>query len=375
MRLRFKEYGDIHLFHNRTPTSHIIASFMLSLPETDDLNDVDVIFLNGDVWDRDSSFCTDDTQSAIQWIAWLLNLCKRYNIKLRVLEGTPSHDWKQSSYFKTINELFAIDADLKYIDTLSIEYFQEYDINVLYVPDEWRTESAVTQNEIKDLLIKHGLKQVQFTMIHGAFEHQMPPAARHSKEVHNLDFFRSITQYRIFGAHIHQRSDAKKFSAAGSFDRLSHSDEGDKGHIDYTIDNGVERVRFIPNKNAMTYETIDVVDMTTESAIEKIDEFVKSKRLGSHFRVLANRTDSIFSAHGMLSLRHRDFHWSFKDAMDREDDNLPVNKIASERRVLKKPCLNKTNLRQALMSRMVEKYPEHISLCESIYEQVISNVK
>lgn len=375
MNLRFKEYGDIHLFHNRTPTSHIVSSFKMSLPDTDDLNNVDIIFLNGDVWDRDSSFWSDDTQIAMQWMFWLLSLCKKRNIKLRVLEGTPSHDWKQSSYFKTINEMFELGCDLRYIETLSIEYFPEYDINVLYVPDEWRTESSVTQREIQELLIKHGLKQVHFTMIHGAFEHQMPPAARNSKEVHSLDFFRSITIHRIFGAHIHQRSDAPMFSAAGSFDRLSHSDEGPKGHIDYTLKDGVERIKFVVNKNAMLYKTINCVDLDTEAAIEKIDAFVKDLPPGSHFRILANRTDPIFSSHGMLQIRHRQYHWSFKDAMDKDELQLPANKIAPERRVLKKPCLNKTNLKPALMARMVEKYPEHISLCEDIYEQVISDVK
>ena len=62
-------------------------------------------------------------------------MLKPYNIILRILEGTPSHDWKQSKLFIHLNDLTKAGTDVKYIDSLSIEYIDKFGINVLY-PDE-----------------------------------------------------------------------------------------------------------------------------------------------------------------------------------------------------------------------------------------------
>lgn len=373
MNFRLKEYGDIHFFHNRTPTFHIISNFKRSLPDTDDLNDLDVIVLNGDVFDRASVFYDDESHDVIEWMVWLLQLCKKRNIKLRVMEGTPSHDWKQSAYFPFLNELYQIGCDVRYVDTLSIEYFPDYDLNFLYVPDEWRTDSLETWKEVQALLKANRLKMVDFAFIHGSFPHQLPPAARNSKEMHRLDHYTSIVRYRIFGAHIHQRSEEEKFLAAGSFDRLSHSDEMDKGHLDYRLINGKESFSFVVNRGAMVYKTIRCKDIDITECLAKIEKVVGKHPEGSHFRIYANRTDPIFSAGGALKLKFPKYHWTFKDALDKENETSAINKTIEGIRQLKRPCLNETNLRPALMDRLRSKHPDQVSLFDQIYEEIVIN--
>ena len=95
------------------------------------------ISLAGDVFDTLLELNSDDVREIKYWVSSLLKFCAAHDITLRVLEGTPSHDWTQSSTFITTANILNLDnLDLKYIDKVEIEYIEKYNIHVLYIPDE-----------------------------------------------------------------------------------------------------------------------------------------------------------------------------------------------------------------------------------------------
>lgn len=311
--LKIAEISDIHLGHAKTPASHIVKNLIKAFPDNEDTGELDIIWIAGDLFDRRLSLPDDGVSVIKEWIHVFLRMCKRRDIVVRVLEGTPSHDWKQPKLMVEINENAKIGCDIKYIPNLEIEYIEKFGINVLYVPDEWRTENIKTWYEVKDLLKKHNLEQVDFSIMHGAFRYQIPSNIVDMFETHDADNYLGITKYLIFIGHIHQFSQYKRIISAGSFDRLHHGEEEAKGHVRATVSvDGTFKARLVENKSAMTYLTIDTTGASLESVYKRLDVLVAKIPKHSFIRILADTTDSVFKSGGELKERYPDVSVTFK---------------------------------------------------------------
>ncbi len=190
--LRIREFSDSHLGHNKTPTSHVLKVITEMLPNNDVTEQLDMIVIAGDLFDRDLQLYQDEVYEIKLWMASFLKMVKQRNIIVRVLEGTPRHDWKQSRWLIYLNEMLGIDANIRYFDTVSIEQIPELDINVLYIPDEFKPTTLETQQIVCETLATNKLTQVDFTVMHGAFPHQLPKAAHHRAQLHTAGGFHSL---------------------------------------------------------------------------------------------------------------------------------------------------------------------------------------
>jgi hypothetical protein len=132
--LKILETADIHLGHQRTPSESTLEALDRVInPKT--LKDLDVLLIAGDFFDHLLQFPDDRVLKIEAWVCQLLLLCKKFDVVLRVLEGTGSHDCKQSRIFVNLNSSAAINADVKYVDKISVEVIERFGISVLYVPD------------------------------------------------------------------------------------------------------------------------------------------------------------------------------------------------------------------------------------------------
>lgn len=248
--------SDIHLGHHRTNTYHIVKALRHALPDNEETANLDLILLAGDVFDRLLTLPQEEVEEIQQWIADLLSLCRRHNILLRVLEGTPSHDWKQSQQFENINNGLEYPANLKFVGTLSIETIEELGgLTVLYVPDEWNHDASVTWVQVNELLKQHGLEKVDVACMHGQFEYQLPIESIKS---HNSEWYKSIVRHYIVIGHVHIRTENGIILAQGSLDRLSHGEEAPKGHYRMCISPNGNWHWFVENTLAKLYLTVDV---------------------------------------------------------------------------------------------------------------------
>lgn len=275
--IKIIELSDLHLGVKSIPIEAMINGLNKSLPDNDYLSDIDIIFLAGDVFDRELIFPSVEALVIQHWIVRLLKLCKKYNVLLRILEGTPSHDHRQSKHFIHLNDVFHIEADVKYIDILFIEYIEQFDISVLYVPDEWRSTTEVTQAEVKQLLNAHSLTQVDYAIMHGCFTYQLPEVAY--APVHNEAYYLSIVRYYIFIGHHHQHTHCDRIIAAGSHDRITHGQEESKGYICATIDHISHEMsfEFITNELAALFITLDSSLFTAKKLTSKLDSLLKQQ--------------------------------------------------------------------------------------------------
>lgn len=304
----FVVLSDIHVGNPRNPSEDIIANLNREFKDDQRFAELDMIFIAGDVFDN--LLNSVDVIVIDVWIAKFLSLCKKHNVALRVLKGTPSHDWEQSSRFVYINEQISkIGADLVYFQDLSIWYEERFDMNFLFVPDEWSGSTEQTFSQVRDLLKKKGLKQVDYAIMHGNFEYQLPSHLKIQK--HDSRSYLEIVKHLIFIGHIHTYSQFDRIYAQGSFDRMGHGEEEPKGYLRVTrYPDGHHDVRFIENKGAKRFVTLDYTGLDVETIIQKAKVDTEELPQGSFVRITAEYKNSIFTNMDVLNRAVPHCHWT-----------------------------------------------------------------
>lgn len=356
-KLKALVFSDVHLYHDRTKTSHIVRGLLKALPDTEALREIDIIFISGDLFDHEVFMPNTDTRIVINFVYHLLNLCVKYDIVLRILEGTPSHDWKQSKLITDINDNLPEPADVKHAMVLSIEHIERFGIDVLYVPDEWGTGCANTYLEVKELLDKHNLEKVDFAIMHGCFNYQFPVNLVGKPDVHDEQSYLDITRYLIIIGHYHTPSIFERIYVPGSFDRLKHGEEEAKGHLEFTVfDTGAYDVKFIENENAMIYKTMDCSDTPVSEVIRHVSRFLNGLTEECFIRILANKEDAIYS--GMRELKQTFPNVNFNISL--KNKNKVKEKMVSETQDIVRPSsLLADNIIDLMAARLQDKYPEY----------------
>lgn len=295
-KLNILEIGDVHLGHRRTSTWHIVNNLNKMLDDKGRMGETDLFIIAGDLFDRLLPLSSPEVSIIHRWIYKLLHTCHKHDITLRVLEGTPSHDNKQPSMIMDVYYSTGLSIDVKYIDTLSIEYIEKFDINVLYVPDEWHPDPKKVLYDVRKELRHVGIDKVDFAVMHGQFDCQLPNHLLNLIPNHDSKAYLEIVKYLIFIGHVHKASSHDRIIAAGSFDRLAHGEEESKGYVYTTVyQDGNYDYTFIENKEAKSYITIDCRNTSVEVTIEDIHRRMDTLRQDSYVRIKALKDDHISS--------------------------------------------------------------------------------
>jgi len=317
--LRIACLSDIHLGHKNTPTEYILTNLRKSLTQNILIRELDIIILAGDIFDT-LLYLPDFHIGEIQiWIAEFLHQCVKYDICLRIVEGTPSHDRKQAKQFIILNRLLNINADVIYHDSLTIEYLAKHDLHILYVPDEWRSNTMQTQLEVTELLYKHQLTQVDYAVMHGMFEHQ--GIGNIPMPIHNSEYYLSIVKKYIFIGHIHLMSTYQRILVQGSFDRLAHGEEEPKGFWLVIANRNTDvndKVTFIINHQAMPYLSYDITGLS-ETAIHRKLASLKTLVAPAFIRIIMAKHDPNKALLLSYKENYTQFKWTFKIT----DTNIP----------------------------------------------------
>lgn len=292
--LYYAVISDIHLGHNKNPAARIVENLLVAFPDNTETASLDIIFIAGDVFDQVLMFNDVDINAIKFWINNLLHLCAKYDIELRVVEGTPLHDRRQSLYFQKENTINKIGASLRYIDALEIEYFERFDIHVLYIPDELAGGPDVTLQSVKDLMRARGIEQVDHAIMHGLFKFQIPGVD--IRTAHNEDEYLKLVKHNIFIGHDHTHKSFDRIYVQGSFDRLGHGYESSKGHMRAKhLPDGDWEIRFVENTNAMRFMTLDCTSKSLEDTLEFVRTKIGPLPEDAHVRIRAESNHPIFT--------------------------------------------------------------------------------
>ena len=348
--IKIASFSDIHLGHRRNRTDLIIKALRLALPNNSETAELDIIFLVGDVFDRLLDLANEYLTDIDLWISDLIRICSENDIILRILEGTPSHDRKQSERFLTLAKIIREPIDIQYVKTLSIEYIERLKINVLYIPDEWDISTDRTLEQVKELMASKGLKQVDYALMHGQFEYQLASGAKHAPK-HSSEEYHKLVKHLIFIGHVHNFSNQGRIYAQGSFDRLGHGEEQPKGHLRATVNNdGSYQVNFIENKLARRYVTINCVGLDLDESLVKIKKVVARQPVDSCIRIEAPSTNPILADLPALMKMYPDFVWT---KILRDEETQEELDVVNEEYSYSPITINKDNIIGLLMSRLV----------------------
>ena len=308
-RVRIVHVSDIHLFHARNPTKEILDKLRLQLFQ----QDADLVLFGGDIFDNLATLSVDSIWDVFAFAKDLIKWAEETRTLIRILKGTPRHDWKQNRIFAST--ALSMGSELLVCkDDLEIEHIAELGIDILYIPDEYRPTTAETWQAVEVLLKNTGLSQVDVVCMHGAFDYQLSDMVS-EQYLHKSEQFESITRYFVTVGHIHQYSRHSKIIAQGSYDRLCHGDEGAKGLSLTVIDKskpGDFETTFIENTGAMVFKTVDVSQLNLDDGILAIKAVADTLVPGSHLRVEASVDSKIYQGYKTMISEYPWIHWSRK---------------------------------------------------------------
>lgn len=280
---KYISLGDVHLGHRLTPARDIIRN-LNRLITNDLLVTLDMLIITGDLFDRQLQNGDDEVNSINRWITHLLYKCAAYDVHLYIVEGTPSHDRKQSQFFVEQKINAEIPVNLHYAKELEILYNERFDAHFLFVPDKWNPSTAVTLGQVKAKMVELGIEQVDFAIMHGAFSYQLPSIVE--EPTHDEVEYLALVRHQILIGHVHIMTVRDRIYAAGSFDRICHNDEIPKGMFHFEVkENGNFTATFIENKWARQYVTWDVHGMDTKELNFVIKDRIKDIAKGSSIRL------------------------------------------------------------------------------------------
>lgn len=364
--LNIASISDIHLHHPNTPTSMIIRNIhQYAFPKNKSTEELNIIFIGGDVTDSLMDFASEDAILYRKWVADFLWMCKEYDIMVRIIEGTPLHDWQQSSIFIEENENHSIGCDIKFIKDIHIEHIERYGIDVLYVPDEARPTTDITWARVEELMAERGIDKVDYAVMHGAFAYQLPDVAELKDKTHDEAKYEAIVRHYIFIGHVHQHYPRGKIIPNGSFDRLTHGDEGIKGHVRCMKGN----IEFIPNHGAMRYITLDVTGMTSDEILALVEKRLEGSHDKCKVRMLANSEDEAF---GLVRRLTNAFPFGEFDV--KRLDKVKQRKERAEarsNRTQSLPVLTRENLLEELSKEIRRLSPDRADTCIRLAETMI----
>lgn len=345
--MRYLVTSDIHLGHPKTPTKHIIASFKKHILNSKN-KDIDVLFIAGDLFDRLIYLNTSETQLIIGFFHYLLNYCYNNNIILRVLEGTPSHDWYQSNLLVKLNELRDNKVNLIYHKVLEIEHLKEFNKYILYIPDEWIKTQEDLELQINNKLKEHNISKVDIAILHGQFKYQ-------TKGLHvpgfsyDESYFLNLVKGYIHIGHYHVFTHFDRIIANGSLERLVHNEENPKGYVIVNNDTW----KFIENPDAYTYITINI---TNKYTLTKLDKVINQYREDSYIRLYMSKDHEFNNIYQELVLRYNRYNLKKKIKEEVSGNNSVTYILSDDSLDYSNQEYIETNIYEALINKVNSSY-------------------
>jgi len=267
--------ADLHLDHPRVSATHMRISVGEHVHPH--IKDSQLLFIAGDVYDRLMKSDAIQTFEAHMCIQELLQCAKASGCKVRILRGTYTHDRNQLGIVDILNE--PIGADLRIFSDVKLEYIEDLNLKVCYIPDNLPyTDSNACIESIQDMMTQLGWSTVDFVIGHGYFEHVLPYGI--PKQPHctfNINQFKDwVTEYVLMG-HVHTSSKKKNVIYHGSFERLNHGEEEAKGFLILEKKNDKFIHTFIRNTSAIPFITIYPSGNNFEELLKDLESQILEK--------------------------------------------------------------------------------------------------
>lgn len=322
--------SDIHTLHKLNETAYIaesLAQYFDYYRDTSPFTKLDILFIAGDITDDRVDFKSPNVLSVLEIFRSIAAFCARHSIKLRILEGTRSHDNRQAVNFGPIANAIGPTLDYKYVDTVHIERMTDLGLDVLYIPDEYENSAAIAQEHFQQKLDELGIDKVDIACMHGMFDFQVPDLGQHPLK-HDSQYYLSKVRAYINIGHVHVAAVMDRILIQGSFDRIAHGEPGKKGGIVCNLRrNGQSSYTFVENKRARVFHTVRLTSMDTDKSIAQVRKELKDIPDRSFVRIMAKRGHPVLLMLPTLKAEYPLI--TFKKETIEEKDADPVSAIGA----------------------------------------------
>lgn len=279
--------SDIHLGNNRVSTYEMCERLReVFFPE---MVLCDILFIVGDITDTALSLGDSDTTILLGFFIDLFRLAEEYDITIVMIRGTVSHDRDHLRALQVLHNRYGFKNSLYYSEKVGVEEIKEYGLKIAYFPDNLpyaTSDEAIAV--VKEQMHQRGWDHVDYALVHGYFKEVLPEGIpREPQCTFREEQFSFVTRAVMVG-HVHTPAHFGHIYYHGSFDRLGHGEEEDKGFLRVTDANGDIKVRVVKNPYATPFITIDLSAYPSgEEAVVKYQERMKKLplELRHHIRV------------------------------------------------------------------------------------------
>lgn len=252
--VRYTVISDIHT--DAIPIESLKKEKKILLDHLDN-NVMDLVIIAGDFFHDKILPDSPYMRESMKLFAEIAARCKKHGAKLRIINGTESHDNKQLEILGAMD--VALDIDLKiFYKVEEEEVFPGF--KVLFVPEEYVTDSEeyyykyFKEDDQYAMVIGHGLIDKAAFIAHI----QESENTRATAPIFKVKQLHEICYGAIYFGHIHTHMQINRFRYLGSYSRYSHGEEGKKGFMSGVFD--IERKEFmdvfIENTLARKFTTI-----------------------------------------------------------------------------------------------------------------------
>lgn len=367
------EMADLHVNHPFVP--HLTTIELLSgvLLNASTLERTHRVYLAGDFYDHGIEYTDTDKVIDIEnfQIAFL-KAAKKYDVQVRILRGTKSHDREQGKYFVKLNEQLEIGCDLKYFDKLTVDIDERYGDATLYIPDQWNVDASKTLKEAITEMAKLGLDQVQFGCMHGSMRYQMPEHMRMNQDLHDEKQYEKIVEYINFIGHHHNASNYGKTHCAGSPQRLRFGEEEDKGYLVAEVRKEGASVFFKKLDHAMPLITKDCTGKNIDEVKEVIDALIAKHPDQLGVRIQGSSSDPAPAVVRIYQEEYPHLFFKFEPKGQKDKKQLPTIDVSASTEHI--ATLTSENIGQLLVERIEAKHPHYTEHVGRIMEEILNEL-
>ena len=339
--LKIIAIGDLHFGHPRLSAEATYKKLRACLyPE---LETAHAIFITGDIYDQLLTVNSKAHRFATMFIRDLLQVSAKTGMQVRLLHGTFTHDRDQLGIFNTLN---IPNSRFKVINSIYVEELNHFQCNdeiieetlrVGYLPDNLSYKySSDAVEQLKTTMSVAGYSLLDLLIGHGSFEHVIPESTRRPSCLYTIRQFDKIVCGPLIFGHIHTPGHLENMYYCGSFERMTHGEEEDKGFYVFTADiNNKDlrdrwRARFVKNKFTIPFISI-TPEVTTDipkiakDFLNKIDELFPNHK--GFVRVLHPNPEVRTVLHRLCAQHYPDLVYSSKSVGDVERTEMHIEDI------------------------------------------------
>ena len=258
---------DLHIGNPKVPAKIVHENLIQYLyPTLDDT--VDFLILGGDFFDGMVTLDSEAGLVANMIIRDLQLLAAKHKFLIRGIRGTFTHDRHQAKQLMVASKQMPLRLGNKQLiiihDNVIVEKFDKHGISMLFIPDELPFDNLF--ETAHELITAASLDKVDIVVHHGYCQHLLPSNLPHTPpNVYSAKEYAQLAHGPVLNGHVHKPGVYRQIVSGGSFERLAHAEEEDKGFfiVEYNPDNHHTSYNFIKNSGAIKFLTIDLPPTVT----------------------------------------------------------------------------------------------------------------